>query len=290
MLSQPEVNAWHEEFLEAYAAPVDFGRLKAIMSKRLTVELPLEPKIKKFEDFEKKQGSVLAAYKSAKRALPKGAPIIACAAKKDEVDVIAPQQCNFVWTKDLGEMYPNVNLGAGEKAKIFIFDRFKLSSKKECSNFAPIFSPADFKGQDRKDDEDGWGWKLLKAFQAGDVAEMLDDALVFTAPGGKGDKAAYLEAEKKLGDVTYNMMQGLSPVITMADKDGNSEAIVPVARTFKWADGMTEQFPGNDFAAGAEVRMVSYEELTVKAGKVTKIRSHMDPATCIKPAGKSGGN
>jgi len=290
MLSQPEVNAWHEEFLEAYAAPVDFARLKGIMSKRLTVEMPLEPKIKKFEDFEKKQKDVLGAYKNAKRTLPKGAPIISCAAKKDEVDVVSPQLCQFVWTKELTEMYPNVNLGPGEKAKIMMFDRFKLSSKKECSNYSPVFSPADFKGQDRKDDEDGWGWKFLKALQAGEVADLIDDAAVFATAAGKATKDDFLASEKKFEGLSYAMINNLSPVITMPDKDGVSEAIIPLSRTFKWADSMTEAYPGNDFTAGAEVRMMSYEELTVKAGKVTKIHSYMDPATCIKPAGKSGAN
>jgi len=241
-------------------------------------------------DFEKKQGPVISAYKSAKRTLPKNAPVIACAAKKDEVDVISPQQCNFVWTKELCEQYPNVNLGPGEKAKIQMYDRFKLSSKKECSHYAPIFSPADFKGQDRKDDEDGWGWKLLKALQEGTAGDMIDDAAVVATAAGKANKEAFFENEKKLQDLSYSMIGTLQPVITMPDKDGVSEAIVPLARTFKWGDGMTEAFPGNDFAAGAEVRMVSYEELTVKAGKITKIHSHMDPATCIKPAGKSGAN
>mmetsp|Transcript_13161 Transcript_13161/g.33141 ORF Transcript_13161/g.33141 Transcript_13161/m.33141 type:complete len:291 (+) Transcript_13161:132-1004(+) len=290
MLSQPEVNAWLEEFLEAYAAPVDFARLKGIMSKRLSVEMPNEPKIKKFEDFEKKHKDILSAWKGAKRVVPKGAPVISCAAKKDEVDVISPQQVNFVWTKELCEVWPNVNLGPGEKAKVQMYDRFKLSSKKECSNYAPVFSPADFKGQDRKDDEDGWGWKLIKALQAGTVAEMIDDAAVFSTPGGKQTKDDFLAAEKKLEGLSYASIGSLQPVITMPDKDGVCEAIIPLARTFKWADGMTEAYPGNDFTAGAEVRMVSYEELTVKAGMVTKIRSHMDAATCIKPAGKSGGN
>mmetsp|Transcript_13615 Transcript_13615/g.26885 ORF Transcript_13615/g.26885 Transcript_13615/m.26885 type:complete len:290 (+) Transcript_13615:98-967(+) len=289
MLSQPEVNAWLEEFLECYAAPVDWARMKGIMSKRLSVEMPLEPKIKKFEDFEKKHKEVLAGYKSAKRTIPKGAPVITVPAKKDEVDVISPQQVAFTWTKELAEAYPNVNLGPGAKSKILFYDRFKLSAKKECTNYAPIFSPADFKDADRKDDEDAWGWKVLNALKDGTIASMLADDAVWTTGGAKSTKDAFLAAEAKLAPA-YSMTGTLQPVITMPDKDGMSEAIIPLTRTFKWADGMTEAYPGCDFAAGAEVRMVSYEELTVKAGVIQKLHSHMDPATCIKPAGKSGGN
>jgi len=289
MLSQPEVNAWVEDFLDALSAPCDFNRLKPLMSKRVTVDMPGEPKIKKFEDWEKKQKDFYNSFKSAKRTIVKGAAVIAVPAKKDEVDVIVPQQCNFAWTKELSERYPNVNLAAGEKAKIMAFDRVKLSTKSECSSYAPLFAPADFKNADRKDDEDSWGFKFLAALKAGD-GSILDDAMVFVQGGNKSTKDAFLENEKKIVGVEYSMTTGLMPVIGQADKDNISEAIVPITRSFKWADAYTEMFPGCNFSAGADVRMVSYECLEVKGSKVIKAWSHCDPATCIKPAGKSGAN
>ena len=114
------------------------------MSKRVTVENSGEPKCKKFEDWEKKYKDVYTSYKSAKRSVPKGAPIIAVPAKKEEADCIAPHLCTFVWTKDLGEMFPMVNLSNGDKSKIMIYDRFTLGGKNECSWYAPLFNPIDF--------------------------------------------------------------------------------------------------------------------------------------------------
>lgn len=289
MLSQPEVNAWVEEYLDALSAPADFNRLKPIMSKRVTVEMPLEPKIKKFEDWEKKCKDYYGSFKGAKRTVVKGAAVIAVPAKKDEVDVIIPHQCLFAWTKELGERYPNVNLASGEKAKILIYDQVKISNKSECSNLAPIFSPADFKNLERKDDEDNWGFKFLAGLQKGNF-DILDDAMVFVTGGNKGTKDNFLETEKKISGVEYSMTTGLQPVLGQSDKDNVSEAIVPLTRSFKWADAYTEIFPGCNFAAGADVRMVSYELLQVKAGKVIHAQTHCDPATCIKPAGKSGAN
>lgn len=289
MLSQPEVNAWVEEFLDAISTPVDFNRLKPIMSKRVVVDMPNEPKMKKFEDWEKKSKDFLTAFKGAKRSVVKGGPIISVPAKKDEVDVIIPQQCLFTWTKDLGERYPNVNLTAGDKAKLAIYDRVKITSKSEASTYSPLFSPADFKNLDRVDDRDNWGFKFLESLVAGDGA-ILDDNMVFTVGGNKMTKDNFLETEKKIVGCEYSMTPGLMPVISMQGQDATSEAIVPITRTFKWNDGYTEAYPGCNFAAGAQVRMVSYECLKVKDGKVIAASTHCDPATCIKPAGKSGAN
>lgn len=239
-------------------------------------------------DWEKKQKDYLSSFKSAKRSLPKGAAAISCAAKKDEVEVIFPEQVLFTWTKELGERYPNVNLASGEKAKLMIYDRVKLNSKSECSDFIPLFSPADFKNLDRKDDEDNWGFKFLASMSAG--FDIVSDQCIYVVGGNKGTKDNLLESEKKIGTVSYAMTPNLMPVIGQADKDGVSDAIVPITRSFKWADGLTELFPGCNFVAGADVKMTSYEILSVKEGKVIKMQTHCDPATCIKPAGKSGAN
>lgn len=289
MLSQPEVNSWIEEFLDAMSAPADFERLKPLMSKRVSVHYPNEPTMKKFEDWEKKQKTFICSFKGAKRSIPKAGMAVTVAAKKDEVCVVFPEQILFTWTKELQEKFPNVNLGSGEKSKIQIFNTMKISSKKECSDYTPLFSTGDFKNVDRADDEDNWGFKFLNSLKEGS-ASLVSDECVFVSGGNKGTKDNFLEGEKALKDLQYSMTGTLQPVTGPADKDGNIDAIVPLTRTFKWADGLTERFPGCNFTAGAEVSMKSYEILTVKEGKVIKMSSHMDPATCIKPAGKSGAN
>lgn len=289
MLSQPEVNSWIEEFLDAMSAPADFERLKPLMSKRVSVHYPGEPTMKKFEDWEKKQKTFICSFKGAKRSIPKAGMAVTVAAKKDEVCVVFPEQILFTWTKELQEKFPNVNLGSGEKSKIQIFNTMKISSKKECSDYTPLFSTGDFKNVDRADDEDNWGFKFLNSLKEGS-ASLVSDECVFVSGGNKGTKDNFLEGEKALKDLQYSMTGTLQPVTGPADKDGNIDAIVPLTRTFKWADGLTERFPGCNFTAGAEVSMKSYEILTVKEGKVIKMSSHMDPATCIKPAGKSGAN
>ena len=51
---QSDMVQWTEDFQESMAAPQDWTRLKTLMSKRITVHMPHEPTIKKFEDWEKK--------------------------------------------------------------------------------------------------------------------------------------------------------------------------------------------------------------------------------------------
>ena len=106
VLSDAEIKGWLEEFMDAMSAPVDFGRLKNLMSKRVTVEMPGEPKCKKFEDFEKKCAPFFNSFKSSKRSIPKGASIISVPAKKDGGNMIVPEICHFNWTKELAETYP----------------------------------------------------------------------------------------------------------------------------------------------------------------------------------------
>lgn len=281
-----------DDFHDALAAPVDFNRLKPLMSKRVEVTVPGEAKMKKFEDWEKKQKEYYGFYKNAKRTVPKNSPVIVCPAKKDEVDVICPHTVTFVWTKDLGEKYTNVNLASGEKSKIVMYDRLKLSSKSECGSYAPLYNPMDFKNVDRSDDDDTWGHKFVKALQEkGDaLSKMIADELVFQFNSNKANKDAWLEHEAKHTDCKYETISSLPPVLGVPDKDGLSEAIVPLSRTFTWSAALKDVYPGAEFTEGAQVRMVSYEQLKVKEGKVLWISPFVDPASCIKPAGKSGGN
>lgn len=292
-LTQPQVQSWLDEFLDAMSAPVDFNRMKPIMSKRVTVDMPGEAKMKKFEDWEKKQKDYLVAFKGAKRTIPKGSPVIVVAAKKDEVDVIVPHLVTFKWTKELGERYLNVNLTSGDSTKLMMYDRIKLSSKSECGQYSPLFNSVDFKQADRADDDDTWGHKLVKALnEKGDaLGKFISDDIVYATGSAKMNKEQWLEHEGKHTECVYTLVNKLPPVLGMPDKDGVHEAIVPLERTFKWNDALKESYPGAEFVAGAPVRMVSYEQFKVKDGKALWMSPHCDPATCIKTAGgKSGAN
>jgi len=282
-----------DDFHEACAAPPDFAKLKNLMSKRVTVENPGEPKCKKFEDWEKKYKDIYTSYKSAKRSVPKGAPIVAVPAKKEEVDCIAPHLCTFVWTKDLGEMYPQVNLSNGDKSKIMIYDRFTLGGKNECSWYAPLFNPIDFKNADRADDDDTWMHGLYRAMNEADgekLSKLLADNLVVEYPGQpKMNKDQWLEFRKQLKEVKHELY--LAPVLGIADKDGVSEGVAAVRRTFKWSASLNAVFK-MELAEDAPVEIKAYDNVKVKDGKLVYLAPAFDPAVHIKPAagGKGAGN
>jgi ketosteroid isomerase-like protein len=259
------------------------------MSKRVTVENPGEPKCKKFEDWEKKSKDVYSAYKSAKRTIPKGTPTIVLPAKKEEVDCITPQLVNFVWTKDLGEMYPSVNLSNGDKAKLLVYDRYTLSGKNECSWYAPVFNPIDFKNADRADDDDTWTHGLYKAINEGDaekLGKLLADNLVVEYPGQpKMNKDQWIEFTKNFKALNHELF--LAPVLTVADKENVSEGVAAVKRTFKWSAALNDAFKV-EFAEDAAVEIKGYDNLKVKDGKLVYLGPAFNPALNIKPAGGKG--
>jgi len=288
VLSDAEIKGWLEEFMDAMSAPVDFGRLKTLMSKRVTVEMPNEPKCKKFEDWEKKAAPFLNSFKSSKRAIPKGASIIAVPAKKDEVDVIVPEICKFNWTKELTEAYPNVNLSSGEKAKITIYNRLKLNSKKECVWYAPLFAPAEFKNQDRAEDDDTFGFKLAQAFNAGTVDTLLGEEVKAEMPAaGKMNKEQMMAVYAQFKEAKRGAVANVPAVHAVTGKDDITEAIFPMVAAFKWSASLNELFKV-ELAEDAEVELRSYDTLQIKGGKLIGLQSFFDPATCIKPVKKSG--
>mmetsp|Transcript_7864 Transcript_7864/g.23665 ORF Transcript_7864/g.23665 Transcript_7864/m.23665 type:complete len:296 (-) Transcript_7864:134-1021(-) len=289
-LTPAQVTSWIGDFHEACAAPTDWAKLKNLMSKRVTVEMPNEPKCKKFEDWEKKAKDVFAAYKSAKRTTPKGAPTVVLPAKKEEVDCITPQLCAFVWTKDLGEMYPSVNLSNGDKAKIIIYDRYTLSGKNECSWYSPLFNPIDFKAADRSDDDDSWIHTLYKAINEGDAdklaAKFLAENLVVEYPGlPKMNKDQWIELSKNFKGQTHDLF--LPPVLGAPDKDGIQEGVAAVTRKFKWSAALNEMFKV-EFAEDAAVEIKAYDNLKVKDGKLLSLTPAFHPALNIKAAGGKG--
>ena len=293
MLLQAQVQTWTEDFHDAIGTPADFTKLKTLMSKRVTVELPGEPKCKKFEDWEKKAKDNYGYYKGAKRTTPKGAPTIALAAKKDEVDCIAPQLCSFTWTKDLTELYPSVNLSSGEKAKIMIYDRFSLSNKGECSWYSPLFNPIDFKSADRADDDDTWTHSFYRALNENDMEKLgrlLSDSLVVEYPGQpKMTKDQWLEFHRQFKEIKHDLF--LAPVVGAVDKENVSEGIAAVRRQFKWSASLNESFKV-EFAEGAAVEIKAYDTFKVKEGKLVHFAPAFDPAVHIKPpaGGKGAGN
>jgi len=66
-LSQAQVATWVEDFMEAMQSPCDWKKLQELMNKRCTVEMPDEPKCKKFEDWKKKAEPFFNSFKAAKK-------------------------------------------------------------------------------------------------------------------------------------------------------------------------------------------------------------------------------
>merc|ERR1712216_598777 len=104
-LTSEQVNEWVCKFLVATsggggATPAtDWKTLQDLFSKRSSVEMPGEPKYKKFEDWQKKGTVYYNSFKGAKRTIPEGAaPIIMPpSGKKDEYEVIVPEHTLFEW-------------------------------------------------------------------------------------------------------------------------------------------------------------------------------------------------
>jgi len=285
-LTETQVQTWVEDFLEAMQAPPDWKKLQDLMNKRCTVEMPNEPKCKKFEDWKKKAEPLLAAFKSAKRVMPKGTKPIIVHAKKDEVEVIYPEQCTFTWTKGLEEAYPNCTIASGDKSKIFIYNRVLLNAKGECTYYQPVFSNNDFKGADRAEDTDSLLDQIYQDFTPGN-ARFADDMKVEFPVVGKMEKDGMFELFSKFGDCKRSMMKGCPPVNMSTGKDEIYEGIVPAQYSFKWNAALNETFK-LELADGADVVLSSYDCLKIKAGKVISFAPHFDPAANIKPAGKSG--
>eukprot|EP00960_Hanusia_phi_P043219 755938-Hanusia_phi.AAC.5 len=290
-LTQAQVKSWVDDLLEGLASPVDWTKLQKLMSKRVTVEMPGEPKAKKFEDWKKKSEPFYDCFKNAKRTVPKNAQAIFVRSKKDEIEVICPEVCSFVWTSALQEMYPQVTLAPGDKSRIFGYLRFKLSGKSECSWFAPLFSPTDFKQESRADDDDSFLHKLYLQWNEGveKIQDSLGEEIKAEFPTvGKVDKSGMMEILALFKDCKRSFMPGCHPVMMAIGKDDTSEGIVPVIYTFKWSAALNDKFK-LQLADNAEVELRSYDCVTVKNNKVISFAPHFDPETNIKPVGKSGG-
>jgi len=285
-LTEPQVSAWIDDYLEAMSSPPDWKKLQELFNKRCTVEMPGEPKAKKFEDWKKKCEPLLASFKNAKRAMPKGTKPIIVQAKKDEVEVIFPEQCLFTWTQGLSERYPNCTIASGDKSKIFIYNRLILNAKNECSWLQPVFSANDFKGADRAEDTDSLLDQIYQDFTPGN-ARFADEMQVEFPVAGKMDKAGMFDLFSKFGGCQRSMMKGCVPVNMSTGKDEVFEGIVPAVYAFKWNAALNEKLK-LELADGADVVLNSYDCIKIKSGKVISFAPHFDAQLNIKPAGKSG--
>lgn len=285
-MTESQVETWCDDFLEAMQSPPDWKRLQELFNKRCTVEMPGEPKAKKFEDWKKKAEPFLAGFKNAKRAMPKGTKPIIVQGKKDEVEVIFPEQCTFTWTKTLEEIYPNVSIASGEKTKIFIYNRVLLNSKSECSFYQAVFSPSDYKGADRAEDKDSLLDQIFESFTPAN--ERFSEEIKVEFPvAGKMDKTQMFELFGKFGAVQRSMMKGCVPVNMSTGKDEVFEGVIPAVYNFKWSAALNEVFK-LELADGADVQLTSFDCIKIKAGKVIAYAPHFDAENNIKPAGKSG--
>jgi hypothetical protein len=286
-LTQAQVETWVEDFMDAMQAPPDWKKLQEMMNKRCTVEMPNEPKAKKFEDFKKKCEPFFASFKSAKRTIPKGAKPIIVNAKKDEVEVIYPEQCLFTWTSGLSETYQNCTLASGDKSKIFIYNRVMINAKGECTYFQPVFSNNDFKGADRAEDTDSLLNQIYDDFTPANERFSSDDLKVEFPVVGKMDKAQMFDLLSKFGGCQRELMKGCPPVNMSTGKDEIFEGIVGVNYKFKWDKSLNDTFK-LELADGADVVLRSYDCIKIKSGKVISFAPHFDAQANIKPAGKSG--
>lgn len=285
-LTQAQVETWVEDFMEAMQSPPDWKKLQDMMNKRCTVEMPNEPKAKKFEDFKKKCEPFFASFKAAKRTIPKGAKPIIVNAKKDEVEVIYPEQCLFTWTAGLAENYPNCTLASGDKSKIFIYNRVLLNAKGECTYFQPVFSNNDFKGADRAEDTDSLLNQIYDNFTPANE-RFADDMKIEFPVVGKMEKAQMFDLLAKFQGCKRELMKGCPPVNMSTGKDEIFEGIVGVNYKFKWSASLNDSFK-LELADGADVVLSSYDCIKIKGGKVITFAPHFDASTNIKPAGKSG--
>jgi len=287
-LSQAQVDTWVEDFMEAMQAPCDWKKLQELMNKRCTVEMPDEPKCKKFEDWKKKAEPFFNAFKAAKRTMPKGTRPIIVQSKKDEVEVIYAEQVKFTWTKGLEETYPNCTIVSGDKAKIFIYNRVLINGKGEGTWFQPVFSKNDFKMVDREEDKDSLLDQIYEDFTATNE-RFADDMKVEFPVAGKMDKTQMFNLLSQFGDVTRSMMKGCPPVNMSTGKDEIFEGIVPAQYSFKWNTALNDTFK-LELAHGADVVLSSYDCLKIQKGKVISFAPHFDAQVNIKPAGKSRAN
>ena len=115
--------------------------------------MPGEPKYKKFEDWQKKGTVYYNSFKGAKRTIPEGAaPIIMPpSGKKDEYEVIVPEHTLFEWNSGSQltlDPLKVTNLKPTDKSKVFVYHRFTLSGKGECTWYSPVYSVHDFRKED----------------------------------------------------------------------------------------------------------------------------------------------
>ena len=76
-------------------------------------------------------------------------------------------------------------------------------------------------------------------------------------------------------------------MLGIADKDGVSEGVAAVKRTFKWSAALNEAFKV-EFAEDAAVEIKAYDNIKVKDGKLVYLMPAFHPAINIKPAGGKG--
>ena len=103
--------------------------------------------------------------------------------QKQDVDVVIPELVSFTYTKELVEMYPNVNIASGEKAKFFCYTKVSLKKSfcgsplmesspftRQCTRLQSIFAPTGFINAKREFDDDGFVDKLYQDWYTSNAA------------------------------------------------------------------------------------------------------------------------
>ena len=264
------------------------------------VEMPGEPKYKKFEDWQKKGTVYYNSFKGAKRTIPEGAaPIIMPpSGKKDEYEVIVPEHTLFEWNSGSQltlDPLKVTNLKPTDKSKVFVYHRFTLSGKGECTWYSPVYSVHDFRKEDLAYEDDAKEITRLYTDFTEEHPLWAGEEVAVVWPGaGKMDKAANFELLRKFTDCTRTIMPNCSPVSMglLPDKDGKvvHECIVPVIYTFKWSSALNDVFK-IEVSDGSQVELRSFDYLRVDRtgivaadfGKIISFEPFFNPAVNIQP-------
>lgn len=257
--------------------------------------MPGEPKLKKFEDWQKKATIYYNSFKNAKRTIPEGAEPIIVPGKKDTVQVIVPEQTLFEWNAGSTLAFAGTGITNTNKAKVPVYHRFTLSSKSECSWYSPVYAVSDFRLEDAAYEDDAKEVSKLYADWTEEHPLWASEEVQVEWPvAGKMDKAGLFALLKNFGDCKRTRMENCSPVAMplLADKNGTVlyDCIVPIIYEFTWTSALTDAFK-RDIPDGTRVQLRSYDCLKVDRtgivaadfGKVISFAPHFDPEVNITP-------
>lgn len=151
----------------------------------------------------------LIAVYILQRTIPAGGTIISVTGKKDDSEVIVPEETFFEWNAGSTLAFGAAGITPTTKAKVFLYHRFTLSSKGECSWYAPLFAVADFRKEDMSYEDDAKEIaKLYADFTEEHPLWAAEEIAVQWPVAGKMDKAALFALFKGFTDCQREVRDG----------------------------------------------------------------------------------